>query len=72
VPVCRPKQAFGHRCVEQHCDFGARVHDARLWANKLAHNRHTIVKKIMDGILSIQLGIGCFASRLGSVNAPAG
>jgi hypothetical protein len=72
VPVCRPKRAFGSRCIEQHYDLGTCAHDARLWENKPVHNRHTAVKKIPNGILSNQLGIRCFAGRLGLVNAPAG
>jgi hypothetical protein len=70
--VCRLKWDFGCRCIEHHYDFGALVHDAEMWANKPMHNRHMALKKILDGILSIQLGIGCFAGRLGPVNAPRG
>jgi hypothetical protein len=61
--------AQAHRIT---CDLGECVHDAHIWANKPTHNRHTTVKKILDGILSIQLGIGCFAGCPGPINAPTG
>jgi hypothetical protein len=47
----KPKKTFGRRCTEgaeQHSNFGARAHDARLWANKPAHTCHTAVKKILE------------------------
>jgi hypothetical protein len=54
--MCKPKETFGHRCVEgteQHSNFGARAHDARLWADKPVHTFQTTVKKLLNIILSI-------------------
>jgi hypothetical protein len=52
------KMPYGRRCTEgaeKYYGFGARAHDARLWATKPAHVCHTAVKKILDEILSTQL-----------------
>ena len=72
-----------HMCVERKKLKGARAqNNAVTWAH--VHTMHICGPKnpctgdtwsrmkILDGILPIQLGIECFAGRLGPVNAHAG